>query len=74
MPRYIVRMIMPAEGLLVLGLIGDADVTMRMISGSQLLAAAFRLLGLLGFARIHYGVPLAARRRRMRTASAIMPA
>jgi hypothetical protein len=72
--RYIVRMIIPAEGLLVLGLVGDAYVTVRMISGSQLLAIGLSLIGLVGFVWILYLVPLAARRRRVRSASAAMPA
>jgi hypothetical protein len=72
--RYIVRMIVPAEGLLVLGLLGDAYVTVHMISGSRLLAISLSLLGLVGFAGVLYGVPLAARRRRVRAASATVTA
>ena len=72
--RYIVRMIVPAEGLLALGLIGDASVTVRMISGSHLLAIGLSVLGLLGFVWVRYIVPLAARRRRGRAAAAIIPA
>jgi Family of unknown function (DUF6328) len=72
--RYIVRMMVPAQGLLVLGLIGDCYVTVRMISGSQPLAIGLSVLGLVGFAWILYLVPLAARRRRVRSASATMPA
>ena len=74
MLRYIVRMIIPAEGQLVLGLVGDAYVTVRMISSSQPLAIGLSLIGLVGFVWILYLVPLAARRRRVRSVSAAMPA
>jgi hypothetical protein len=61
--RYAVRMMLPAQGLLALGLVGDAYVTMRLIFGSHSLALAVALTALAGFAVLLYAVPLAARGR-----------
>jgi len=60
--RYIVRMMLPAEGLIVLGLVGDAYVTVWMIAGSQILAIAVGLAALACFITLIYVLPLMARR------------
>jgi hypothetical protein len=60
--RYIVRMMLPAEGLIVLGLVGDAYVTVWMIAGSQVLAIAVSLAALALFITLIYVLPLMARR------------
>lgn len=62
--RYTVRMMVPAEGLIALGLVGDAVVTVRMITGSPALAGVLGIVAFIGFAALLYVVPLAARRRR----------
>ena len=61
---YAVRMMLPAEGLIALGLVGDAYVTFRMISESSVLAACVGLAGLAGFTTLLYVVPVLARRTR----------
>lgn len=63
--RYIVRMIELGEGLVVLGLIGVAYVTVRMISGGELLAIGIGLLGLVAFVWIRHVVPSASRAYRV---------
>ena len=50
--RYTVRMMLPAVGLLSLGLVGDAYVTMRKISDMPWLALGISLVALLGFAAL----------------------
>lgn len=59
--RYAVRMMLPALGLLSLGLVGDCYVTLRRIVASPVLAITVSLLALLGFAALLYVVPLLAR-------------
>jgi Family of unknown function (DUF6328) len=60
--RYTVRMMLPAVGLLSLGLVGDAYVTVRKISDMPWLALGVSLVALGGFVALLYGIPLAARR------------
>jgi hypothetical protein len=60
--RYTVRMMLPAVGLLSLGLVGDAYVTVRKISDMPWLALGVSLVALVGFVALLYGIPLAARR------------
>ena len=62
--RYTVGMMLPAEGLIALGLVGDAYVTARMITESGVLATGLALVAALGFAGLLYGLPLVARRTR----------
>jgi hypothetical protein len=61
--RYTVRMMLPAEGLLMLGLIGDAYVTIRLITRSEILAIAIAAAAMIAFATLLYALPLIARRR-----------
>ncbi len=61
---YAVRMMIPAEGLIALGLIGDAYVTVRMISGSLIVALSTASAALVAFTTLLYVVPLVARRAR----------
>ena len=61
---YAVRMMIPAEGLIALGLVGDAYVTVRLISDSEAIAVGVTIVALVGFASLLYGVPLIARRAR----------
>jgi hypothetical protein len=60
--RYTVRLMLPAEGLIALGMTGDAYVTIRKVSGMPGLALGAGIAALLGFAVLLYGVPLMARR------------
>jgi uncharacterized protein DUF6328 len=62
--RYTAAMMLPAEGLIALGLVGEAFVTVNMISGSRWLAIALAAAAAIGFAILLYGVPLAARNNR----------
>ena len=64
MLRYAVQMMLPAQGLLALGLVGDAYVTTRIIFDSQLLAISVAIVALVGFAVLLYAVPLVARGRK----------
>ncbi len=64
--RYTVRMMLPAEGLIAVALVGDAYVTVRMISGSPVFALVLAAAAAVGFALLLYGLPLAARLRRQR--------
>jgi hypothetical protein len=64
--RYAVWMMLPAQGLLALGLVGDAYVTTQLIFESQAAALAVAIIALVAFASLLYGIPLAARRRRIR--------
>ncbi len=61
--KYAVRMMLPAEGLIAVGLVGDAYVTMRLISGSHGAALWVSLLALAVFATLLYLAPLLARER-----------
>ena len=62
--KYAVRMMLPAEGLIAAGLVGDTYVTMRLISGSEATALAVSAAALAGFTTLLYVFPLMARRRR----------
>ncbi|MGA9012476.1 MAG: DUF6328 family protein [Acetobacteraceae bacterium] len=62
--RYTVMMMLPAEGLVALGLVGEAYVTVSMVSGNVTLAIVLSSLAAIGFAVLLYGVPLTARWRR----------
>lgn len=66
--KYAVRMMLPAEGLIAIGLIGDAYVTIRLIAGSHSLAATVAAVALAGFMTLLYVIPLVTRHVRMRTA------
>jgi hypothetical protein len=59
--RYTSHMMLWALGLLSIGLVGDAYVTVRKISQMPLLAAVIALLALLGFIAVLYLIPLTAR-------------
>ncbi|MBV9247961.1 MAG: hypothetical protein JO227_01765 [Acetobacteraceae bacterium] len=59
--RYAVRMMLPAEALLVLGLAGDAYVTVQAVSGNSALALGVSLAALAGFVALLFIVPLSAR-------------
>jgi hypothetical protein len=62
--RYTVMMMLPAEGLIALGLVGEAYVTVSMVSGNIILSIVLSSLAAVGFAVLLYGVPLTARWRR----------
>lgn len=64
MLRYTVMMMLPAEGLVALGLVGEAYVTVSMVSGNVTLAIVLSSLAAVGFAVLLYGVPLSVRWRR----------
>jgi hypothetical protein len=64
MLNYTVRMMLPAEALIALGLVGDAYVTVSMISKSPPLAIALSLTALAGSTIALYVLPLMARRNR----------
>jgi Family of unknown function (DUF6328) len=66
--RYTVALMLPAEGLIALALVGEVFVTVRMIAGSSVLAITLGLIAAGGFAGLLYGLPLAARRNRQRHA------
>jgi hypothetical protein len=57
---------LPAEGLIALGLVGDAYVTVRMISESHVLALSLAVAAAFGFMAILYAYPLASRRSGLR--------
>ncbi len=59
--RYTAAMMLPAENLIALGLVGESYVAVGMISGSMVLAVALSLAAAIGFAVLLYGVPLAVR-------------
>jgi uncharacterized protein DUF6328 len=63
--RYTIRMMLPAEGLLALGLVGDAYVTMRLIFNSNAWATGVAIVALATFASLLYVVPLWGRSRRL---------
>jgi len=62
--RYTVTMMLPAEGLIALGLVGDAYVTVRVITDSFPLAIVLGLTAAVGFFALLYVLPLEARRKR----------
>jgi hypothetical protein len=64
--RYTVRMMLPAEGLIAVALIGDAYVTLRMVIGDAVMAAVLSGAAAVGFALLLYGLPIAARIRKQR--------
>jgi hypothetical protein len=72
--RYTVRMMLQAEGLIALGLVGNAYVTVRMTTESGVLATGLALVAALGFAGLLYGLPLAARRTRTSSSSSMSAA
>jgi hypothetical protein len=61
--RYAVRLMLPAQGLLALGLVGDAYITMRMIFETPIVAISVAIIALMTFATLLYAVPLVARAR-----------
>jgi hypothetical protein len=61
--RYAVRLMLPAQGLLALGLVGDAYITMRMIFEPPIVAISVAIIALMMFATLLYAVPLVARGR-----------
>ena len=63
--RYTVMMMLPAEGLVALGLVGEAYVTVSMVSGNVTLAIVLSSLAAVGLAVLLYGVPLTVRWRRV---------
>ena len=67
--RYAVWMMLPAEGLIAIGLIGDAYVTVRLIANSHSLALAVAATALTGFIALLYVVPLVMRCVRKRAAT-----
>ena len=64
MLRYTVGMMLLAEVLIPLGLVDEAYVTVRMVSGNIMLAIVLSSLAAIGFAVLLYGVPLTVRWRR----------
>jgi hypothetical protein len=62
--RYAVRLMLPAQGFLAVGLIGDAYVTMQMVFGSDTLAVSVAVIALVTFVTLLYMLPLAARSTR----------
>jgi Family of unknown function (DUF6328) len=62
--RYAVYMMLPAVGLLALGMVGDAYVTVRLILESHAWALVVALLALVAFVSLLYLIPLMARSRR----------
>jgi hypothetical protein len=67
MLNYTVGLMLPAEALIALGLVGDAYVTVWMISRSQALAIVVSLAALMGFIVLLYMLPLITRLRRKRS-------
>jgi Family of unknown function (DUF6328) len=61
--RYAVRLMLAAQGLLALGLTGDAYITMRMIFEAPIVAICVGIVALLAFATLLYAVPVMARTR-----------
>ena len=59
--RYAVRMMLPAQGFLALGLVGDAYATVRLIFDDHAVALVVAMVALMAFACLLYAVPLAAR-------------
>jgi hypothetical protein len=62
--RYTGRMMLCSLGTLSLGMVGDAYVTVRLITEAQWLALAVALIALVGFWTMLYAIPLAERCRR----------
>jgi hypothetical protein len=54
---------LPAQGLLALGLVGDAYITMRMIFETPSVAICVSIVALMTFVTLLYAVPLVARAR-----------
>jgi hypothetical protein len=59
--RYAVRLMLPAQGLLALGLVGDAYITMRMIFEAPIVAICVAIAALMTFATLLYAIPVMAR-------------
>ena len=59
---YGVRMMLPAEGLIALGIVGDAYVTVRMIAISEFVAIGVAAVAFVGFTTLLYVLPLMGRR------------
>jgi hypothetical protein len=57
MLNYTVRMMLPSEALIALGLVGDVYVTVEMISASQALAITLSLTALTAFISLLYVLP-----------------
>jgi hypothetical protein len=52
---------LPAQGLLALGLVGDAYITMRMVFETPIVAICVAIVALMTFATLLYAMPLLAR-------------
>ena len=63
--RYTVAMMLPALGVLTLGMVGDAYVTIRVITQSQIAALIVSGAALLVFVTLLYALPLMARRQHL---------
>jgi hypothetical protein len=59
--KYAVGMMIPAEGLIAAGLVGDTYITIRMISGSNGVALGISAVAIVGFASLLYIYPIIAR-------------
>ncbi len=59
--RYAVRLMLAAQGLLALGLVGDAYITMRMIFEAPIVAICVAIAALMAFATLLYAMPVMAR-------------
>jgi hypothetical protein len=62
--RYAVRLMLAAQGLLAVGLIGDAYITVQIVFESQIVALSVALAALVTFATLLYILPLVARSTR----------
>jgi hypothetical protein len=62
--RYAVRLMLPAQGFLAVGLIGDAYVTMQLVFENDILAISVACIALATFVTLLYLIPLAARSAR----------
>ena len=67
---YTTSVMLGALALLALAMVGDGFVTIRKIFGHAMLAGAISAALLIGFAVLLYGIPLAARYRRIRLVGA----
>jgi hypothetical protein len=64
--NYAVRMMLPAEGLIAAGLVGDAYVTVGIISRNEAAAIGIAIAAFAVFGALLYVAPLLARGRRAR--------
>lgn len=60
--RYAIRMMLPAQGLIAVGLIGEAYITTRIVFASQFLAISIAAIASVMFATLLYVMPLLDRR------------